>query len=63
MNYLNHDKAEILSKPVAAFFKSFNRSNFLVIWLQNVFHIYKMSKDLSVKYFQDNKERLQKKAS
>ena len=33
MNYLNHDKAEILSKTVAEFFKSFNRSNFLVICL------------------------------
>ena len=48
-------------------FKSFDKSTFLLIlfynFSYNFFFIYiKMSKNLSAKYYQENKERLQKKS-
>ena len=55
------------------FFKSFNKFifyNFFIIFFYNFFYncivstIYiKMSENLSAKYYQENKERLQKKAN
>ena len=53
MNYLNHDKAKT------------SKWNFKIFFI-NVFIIFftyiKMSKNLSAKCYQENKERLQKKA-
>ena len=44
-------------------FKSFSNSLFIYIFFYNIFFIYvKISENLSAKYYQGNKERLQKKA-
>ena len=65
MNYLNFDKVEILKHKMSCnIFRSSDKSKFFIInCFQKTFFTYrKISKDLSDKYYQYNKEKLQKKA-
>ena len=56
MNYVNQNKVKVK-------FLSPNFNNFFYKFFYKFFFIYiKMSKTLSAKYYQENKERLQKKA-
>ena len=62
MKYVNHGKAKFKSD----IFKSSDKSIFYKFFYKLFFVIFlfiyiKMSKDLSAKYYQENKKRLQKK--
>ena len=64
MNYVNNDKlkfkSDILKSSNQCIFYNFLQfSTFSIIF----FHILKISKHLSASYYQENKERLQRKAS
>ena len=56
MNYVNHDKVELTTFFINQFFFSF-------YFFYKLFLVYiKLSEDSLSKYYQGNKERLQKKA-